>query len=143
LVPQLNTEQQVREQLLSFTDNSLGRKLLQTLHNLVNIGVLMFITWLLLQIFKSLAQDNPFGAGNAQRIRWMGFAVLFLVFFDAVEAFMSRFYTAATVTISGAQLHRYNYSFDLETFLLGLLLLILAEVFRRGAEYQADSESIL
>ena len=130
-------------QVVSFEDGTPARKLLQTLHNLGYIGVIMFITWQLKKLFKSLAGDQPFRRQNASRVKGIAFAVVFLVFFNVVEALLSRMYTGATLAIAGATLDWYDYSFDGETLLLGVLLLIIAEVFRRATDYQADSESIV
>jgi hypothetical protein len=134
---------QIAAQVLSFEDGTTARKLLQTLHNLVYIAVIMLITWLLKKIFSGLANNQPFSTENAIRIRCIAFAVLFLVFFDVAETLLSRLYTGSTLVITGAKLAWYDYSFNYQTLLFGLLLLILAEVFRRGTEYQTDSESIL
>jgi hypothetical protein len=131
------------EQILSFEDSTLGRRLLQTLHNLVTIALIMFITWQLKNIFSRLSDNQPFTSKNSMRIKWIAYAVLFLVIFDIIEAVGNRLYTGSTIKLSGATFDRYDYSFDLRTCMLGILLLVIAEVFRRGAEYQADSESIL
>lgn len=136
-------EETTREQTLSFEDSTLGRRLLQTLHNLVYIGLIMYVTWQLKKIFYSLSYNQPFSTKNASRIKWIAFSVLFLVFFDVVESILHRLYTGSAIILSGATFDNYDYSFDFRALLLGLLLLIVAEVFKRGTEYQADSESIL
>jgi hypothetical protein len=138
-----HAKQKNLEQILSFEDGTMGRKLLQTLHNIVTIAVVMFITWLLKKVFSDLSKNQPFSIENATRIKWIAFTVMFLSLFDVVEAFLSRLYTGSTITITGARLYWYDYSFDFKTFLLGFLLLIIADVFKRGAEYKADSESFV
>jgi len=135
-------EETVR-QTLSFEDSSIGRRLIQTLHNLVIIGVIMFITWQLKKVFTVFAEDKPFDNNNAARIRLIALSVLFLVFYGLIESALYRLYTVSTITLSGATFDYYNDSFDFKTFLLGLLLLIIAEAFRRATEYKTDSESIL
>ncbi|MGA0555348.1 hypothetical protein ACO2Q8_01770 [Larkinella sp. VNQ87] len=130
-------------QTLSFEDSTLGRRLLQTLHNLVYIGLILFVTGHLKQIFSGFSKNQPFAGNNAARIKWMAFSVLFLVFFDVLEDILHRLYTTSTIRLSGATFDEYPFHFDFRTFTLGLLLLILAEVFRQGYEYQTDSESIL
>jgi hypothetical protein len=143
----LHERNQVKEetvrQTLSFEDSSIGRRLIQTLHNLVLIGAIMFITWQLKKVFTVFAEDKPFDNNNAARIRWIALSVLFLVIYGVIESALYRMYTVSTITLSGATFDYYNDSFDLKTFLLGLLLLIIAEAFRRATEYKTDSESIL
>ncbi|WP_157488245.1 DUF2975 domain-containing protein [Dyadobacter crusticola] len=136
-------EQVTREQTLSFEDSTLGRKLLQTAHNLVYIALIMFVTWQLKQLFSGFSANQPFEPKNAARIKWIAFAVLSLAFFDILETFLHYYYTRSTILLSGARFDWYNDSFDGRTLLFGLLLLVLSEVFQRGAEHQADSESIL
>jgi hypothetical protein len=128
---------------LSFKDNTIGRRLLQTLHNVVTITLILLITYWLKQLFTNLAENKPFSEENSKRVRWIAWAVLFMVIFDVIKAFLYRAYTASTISLSGARLDRFDYSFDFRAFLLGLLLLIIAELFRRGNQYQTDSESIL
>lgn len=136
-------QEETVQQTLSFEDSSIGRRLIQTLHNLVTIAVIMFITWQLKKVFTVFAQDKPFDNNNAARIRWIALSVLFLVFYGLIESALYRLYTVSTITLSGATFDYFNGSFDLKTFLLGLLLLIIAEAFRRATEYKTDSESIL
>lgn len=131
------------KQTLSFEDSSLTRRLLQTLHNLVYIGLIMFVTRQLKKIFSGLSANQPFTNNNGTRIKWIAFSVLFLVFFDIIEDILHRLYTGSTIKLSGATFEGYPFNFDFRTFLLGLVLLILSEVFRKGYEYQTDSESIL
>ena len=130
-------------QTLSFEDASTGRRLLQTLHNLIYIGLIMFVTWHLKKIFSGFSDNQPFLGNNASRIKWIAFSILFLVFFDILEDLFHLMYTSSTIVLSGATFDQFNINFDFRTFFLGLLLLIIAEIFRRGFEYQSDSESIL
>lgn len=130
-------------QTLSFEDASTGRRLLQTLHNLIYIGLIMFITWHVKKIFTGFSDNQPFLNNNATRIKWIAFSILFLVFFDVLEDVFHRMYTNSTIVLSGATFDQFNINFDFRTFFLGLLLLIVAEIFRKGYEYQSDSESIL
>jgi len=130
-------------QTLSFEDASTGRRLLQTLHNLIYIGLIMFITWHLKKIFSGFSNDQPFLDNNAARIKWIAFSILFLVFFDILEDVFHLMYTSSTIILSGATFDQFPINFDFRTFFLGLLLLIIAEIFRKGYEYQSDSESIL
>ncbi|WP_215241116.1 DUF2975 domain-containing protein [Dyadobacter helix] len=131
------------DQTLSFEDSTLGRRLLQTLHNLVYIGLILFITWQLRRVFSGFSINQPFANNNAARIKWIAFAVLFLVGFDMLEDVLHQLYTSSTILLSGARFDAYSFHVDSRTFMLGLLLLILAEVFRQGYAYQTDSESIL
>jgi hypothetical protein len=133
----------ISKKLLSFEDSSFGRRLLQTLHNVVTISVILMITYWLKKIFDSLADNNPFVSKNASRVRWIAWTVLGLVIFDVVKAFLYRMYTLSTISLSGATFDIYNFSFDLRAFLIGILLLIIAELFKRGHDYQTDSESIV
>jgi hypothetical protein len=130
-------------QTLSFEDSTLGRRWLQTLHNLVYIGLILFVTWQLKRIFSGFSKNQPFADNNATRIKWIAFSMVFLVFFDGLEDLLHRLYTRSTILLSGATFDTYAFHFDFRTFMLGLLLFILAEVFRQGYEYQTDSESIL
>jgi hypothetical protein len=134
---------QSTKKVLSFEDATMGRRLLQTLHNIVNIAAILLITCWLKKLFTDLASNKPFTDKNSKRVQWISWVVLALVFFDVIQSLLYRAYTASTVSITGASLDVYDFGFDGRAFLLGLLLLVIAELFKRGYEYQSDSESIV
>jgi hypothetical protein len=121
----------------------MGRKLLQTLHNVVTIGIILLVTYWLKRLFTNLANNKPFSYENSKRVQWIAGTILFLAFFDVIEAFLSRQYNISAIDLSGATFDIYDYSFDLRTFLIGVVLLIIAEILKQGYEYQKDSESIV
>jgi hypothetical protein len=143
LTGRLDTKKANAEQILSFDDSTLGRRWLQTLHNLIYIGLIMFVTWHLKKIFSGFSANQPFRDNNATRIKWIAFSILFLTCFDILETIFHRMYTSSTILLSGATLDPIQIKFDVRTFLLGLILLIVAEAFKKGYDYQVDSESIL
>jgi hypothetical protein len=111
-----DADKPIYEQTLSFEDATMGRRLLQTLHNLIYIGLIMFVTWQLKKIFSGFSENQPFLGNNATRIKWIAFSILFLVFFDILETVFHHMYTRSTIILSGASFDPFQLSFDFRTF---------------------------
>lgn len=100
---------------------------------------LLYVVRLLRQIFATLVEDRPFLAENAGRVRRIGVAILVLAFVQWVGELLSGTYIARHVHLEGVSfMVRLNP--DLTMIFFGFLVLILAEVFRRGAQLQEDND---
>jgi hypothetical protein len=106
------------------------------------VVVLLFgnLLWMVTQlryVFRSLSEGVPFVAGNARRIRWVGWAVLFGETGRAAIVYWWSYYTSLHFTVSGM---RFTASADMNpiTIVSGLAILAIAEVFREGARLQED-----
>ena len=110
----------------------------------VNAGALMlvmaFVLAQLRAVLKSLVRGNPFVPSNATRLRRIAFAVLIGEFAAAAIVHAENVYAAAHVAIAGLTFDAWP-SVDFTSLGSGLIILVIAEVFRAGT--QLDEEQAL
>jgi hypothetical protein len=122
----------VAEQLLSRADAAV-------LWVCVGLGA-----WLLRRLLLSIADANPFQPGNAGRIA--GIAALVVVAGSASQLFPG---LAGAMVLdrvglgSGSPIAPLRVAIDLSPILAALVLLALAEAFRRGSELARDAEGLV
>jgi hypothetical protein len=90
-------------------------------------------------VFRTLKEGDPFVAANVARIRFVGFAVLIGELARAMWVFWNSVYLRLHLDMEGIRLRS---EFDLHglTILAGLLLLVIAEVFRVGVQMKEEQE---
>lgn len=100
-------------------------------------GYLLWMVTQLRYVFRSLSQRLSFVAGNARRIRWVGWAVIFGEIGRAAMVYFWSYYTSMHFTVSGL---RFTASADVNpiTIVGGLAILVIAEVFQEGARLQEE-----
>jgi serine phosphatase RsbU (regulator of sigma subunit) len=106
----------------------------------IALGVVLFVFNRLRAILRTLRDQNPFVALNASRIRMIG---IVLILGPVASAGLDAWLAAeATRDISVAGL-TFSADLSLNTWAVfsGLVLLMLAEVFRLGAEMKGDLET--
>lgn len=94
------------------------------------------------RIFQRVRDGAPFDAQNALRMRWLGFLLLALALLDAVAEFltaavMRRGITSENVTVAA------GFSVNLPLVFVGLAVVALAEIFRRGAELEDEQALVV
>lgn len=95
----------------------------------------VFFLW---RVVRTIRWSNPFDPGNARRLYTAG--VLFLA--GAVFSWLSASFTFVAL----ADLSDYvdwSVTFDLNQFLLGLVVVMVAEVFRQGIRLRHDTEGLV
>lgn len=105
----------------------------------VSFAISLSITYLLRQIFRSLAQNNPFVVPNAQRLR----LIAFLIMFSAVTSFahdaLANWFLQQNFVLEGSGI-RGHLVIDLKTLMAGLIVLVIAEIFRIGAQIKEEQD---
>jgi hypothetical protein len=105
----------------------------------VMAAVVVFVLLCLRRIFASLVAGYPFTLDNARRIRWIAVIVLCgEVAVKLVEFFTQR-YIRSNFEAEGLTLNA-DFALDLSTIFVGLVLLVLSELFRIGSELQREKE---
>ncbi len=116
--------------------------LLMSLLELVGLVTAAWMFFLLRQIFRSVQTDSPFQAAIARRITTMGLLflgqtavelLLKLALWQQTRPYFSQIRLANQASLS------VNIQLD-GPWLLGLILLALAQVYRRGIEIQLENE---
>ena len=106
---------------------------------LIGLSVALFVLSCLRGIFRTLRDQNPFVAANVSRIRMIGIALILGQLAGGwAEAWLAS-QVAQDVSIPGVTLHA-DLSLNWWIVFAGAILLVLAEVFRLGAEMKGDLE---
>jgi serine phosphatase RsbU (regulator of sigma subunit) len=109
-------------------------------YGIISLGVVLFVLNRLRAIFRTLRDQNPFVALNASRIRMIG---ILLVLGELASKGLGAWYAeriAREISVAGLTL---NADFSINSWVIfsGLILLMLAEVFRLGADMKGDLET--
>jgi Protein of unknown function (DUF2975) len=107
---------------------------------LLLIAILSLILWVLLQlraVFRTLRSGQPFVSTNAIHIRRIAYAVIATEIARALLIYTGMRYAAAHFSIQGA---RFEASPDINiiAIICGLIILVIAEVFRAGARLDEE-----
>ncbi len=89
------------------------------------------------RLFQRVRGGAPFDAANALRLRWLGLFAIALALLNGVAEFVTSL-AVRDGLISDRLKVPYGVSVDPSLVLFGLVLLMLAEVFRRGADLEED-----
>ena len=113
---------------------------LTTIMSLLMTAVAVLVLFRLRRIFRRLDEGHPFLADNARDLRFIGATVVVGVFaFAAVQYSQMRLVTAE---LSSPQLEfQTPFHVSMPVLLAGLVVLVVAEVFREGSGMRSDLES--
>ncbi|MDP2401344.1 MAG: DUF2975 domain-containing protein [Actinomycetota bacterium] len=94
---------------------------------------------LLRQMTASIVAGDPFAEANIGRIRAIGWLTVALELFRGAAQFGLSIIMQTTSTMSGYQVLSFG-GWNFGVFIIGLALLVLAEVFRHGLQLQSDAD---
>lgn len=104
---------------------------------LLAIGLL--VIYQLRKIFNTLVDGTPFTIDNVRRIRFIGAAVIAGTLLKGLLHTLIGIYFSNVIQLPGLELNA-NVKIDFIGIFLGLVILVLAEVFRHGARLQEDQD---
>ena len=138
--PQVQTEIEEASGSLKITGGGSGLFLLPVLMVVPLFGAAALVLYKLRKIFRRLIQGRPFLPENAKNLRFIGVAVIVGELVWASFVYWSTRIVVNDFTASGVTLHT-DFPVRVPVILAGLTLLIVAEVFREGAQMKADLEA--
>ncbi len=102
---------------------------------LIVTALVMFVIFQLHKVLESLKRGTPFLQSNVRRIRWLGAVLVGLGLLENLFHYLSRLWARSHLRLEGITP---TGGWELEWHLLaaGAIVLILAEVFRVGAELE-------
>jgi hypothetical protein len=101
------------------------------------LGFTAFVLRRLHAVFRSLTRGSPFIPDNARRIQNVGVAVLLGELGRAAIVFAENYYAKTHVALAGLQFDAWP-RINLTTIGLGLVILVIAEVFRVGTRLDEE-----
>lgn len=99
----------------------------------------LLVLYQLRGIFATLAAGTPFSGDNVRRIRIIGMAVIAGSLLKTVVYTMIGLHIADLVQVPGLEVQG-RIELDLGGIFLGMVVLVLAEVFRHGARLQEEQD---
>jgi hypothetical protein len=108
-------------------------------------GVAIWVLWLLRKILASLVAKEPLTHLNARRFRTIGVLIAALAAFTGLWRVSVYFYLQSHFVLPAfpGVIGLIMTHFPMSQFFLGLLILLMAEVMRLGAEHRVDSEAVI
>ena len=88
-------------------------------------------------VFRTLRDGRPFVAANAMRIRWIGYAVILGEVVQSLVLFGGNAYARTHFAVDALRFDAWP-RIDIFAIIHGLIILVIAEVFRAGARLDED-----
>jgi hypothetical protein len=104
------------------------------------IAVLALVMWVLAQlraVFRTLRAGQPFVAANATRIRRIAYAVIVGELVRAAAVYAGMRYAMTHFSIQGLRLEG-RWDLNIVAIIAGLIILVIAEVFREGTRLDEE-----
>jgi hypothetical protein len=106
---------------------------------LLGLVIAQSIVYRLRKILASLNEGEPFAIGNSRHVRAIGMTVLAGSILNAIGSIAVGYLATSSIHLAGIDLSPRAGS-PLSGIFLGLVILVLASVFRRGSELQEDHD---
>ncbi len=112
--------------------------------NIIRIYVMYALTFYILyhlrNFFQTLKQENPFSRKNGTRLRAIGITIIIAsVFWNEIYSSLLSYMVRGHISIEGIDISSHS-NFNFQVILLGLIILVISEVFRLGAEMKEEQE---
>jgi hypothetical protein len=131
-----------RQATTVLTDPTTGQHLLALAPHLLGVAAVTVAALLLLGVARALRHGDPFTPSSARRLTALGFLVLVAGLLGPAVAELLRLLLLWS-TPAAAQGWTFSAELSLWPVLAGMLVLFVAEVFRRGAALRADVEGLV
>jgi len=102
-----------------------------------SLAIALWVLTQLRAVFRSLRDGHPFVAANATRIRWIGYAVIIGEVTRSLVTFGANSYARSHFGVDGLRFDTWP-MVNVYAFIYGLIILVIAEVFRAGTRLDED-----
>lgn len=147
----------INQGTIQFTSRNFWYSLLKMIDAIFLLTVSILVTLLLKKIIKSIQEQHPFTIKNTLRIRNIAFLLMSITPYSLIQSFIYRSYILKNISIEGLDytelfsFESYNLAgriwvgldVDVQPLIAGVILIIIAEVFRVGMIMKLDNESIV
>jgi hypothetical protein len=107
---------------------------------IIVLAMALFILSRLRAVFRTLREQNPFVPENSRRIRSIGIALILGDLVAGAFAMWLASRVTGAVSVAGVTIET-GFTVDFVPILTGVILIMLAEVFRIGAQMKGDLET--
>ncbi len=102
------------------------------------LAIGLLIIYNLRKIFATIVAENPFTEENSRRIKVIGWAIIAASILKGLVAFLLGLYFSNMISLPGLELRANLRMEDFGGVFVGLIVLILAEVFMHGFRLQEE-----
>jgi len=100
------------------------------------------VMFLMRQIVRSVGKGQPFIPENGKRLRWIGLSILLIIGFDFLHDILLNLFITPRLTFDSIVFETSNH-FDFRFILLALVILVIGEAFRIGAEMKKEQDLMI
>jgi hypothetical protein len=105
-------------------------------------GVMIWVLFLLRQIVRSVGRGHPFDPENGKRLRWIGVSILAVTLFDFFHDILLNIFITPRLSFDTI-LPQSSVSFNVEDLLSAMVIIVIGEAFRIGAEMKKDQDLMI
>lgn len=108
----------------------------------IGFGLMLLFLHHLRRIVHRVRDGAPFDEQNALRLRWLGLLLLGLAVFKGVADLVTTLWVRRIIAPEGVDVPL-GLHFDVTLLFVGLVLVVLAEIFRRGSELETEQALVI
>ncbi len=109
---------------------------------LIRFSLMGFIIWILLllrQLIRSVKRGDPFNRKNGMRLRWIGISILVIGVFDFLHDILLNLFITPRLSFESI-VPESSIHFNLSMILVAMVIIVIGEAFRIGAEMKEEQE---
>ena len=109
---------------------------------LIRFSIFGFIIWILLllrQLIRSVGKGDPFNIKNGNRLLWIGLSVLIIGVFDFFHDILLNIFITPKLSFDSI-IPESSIHFNLSLLLVAMVIIVIGEAFRIGAEMKEEQE---
>lgn len=143
--------------VIQFTSSSISYYILKSVDAVIIILAVILIIVLLRNTVRSIRSNHPFVTENVRRIKYIALILILISPYSLIKSMVYRSYIVNNIDVAenvyadifslSTDLNKneiwLNLDVNIQEFLMGILLLVIAEVFRAGVLIKEDNDSIL
>ena len=109
---------------------------------LIRFSIFGFIIWILLllrQLIRSVGKGDPFNIKNGNRLLWIGLSVLIIGVFDFFHDILLNIFITPKLSFDSI-IPESSIHFNLSLLLVAMIIIVIGEAFRIGAEMKEEQD---
>ena len=109
---------------------------------LIRFSIFGFIIWILLllrQLVRSVGKGDPFNIKNGNRLLWIGLSILIIGVFDFFHDILLNIFITQKLSFDSI-IPESSIHFNLSLLLVAMVIIVIGEAFRIGAEMKEEQD---
>ena len=109
---------------------------------LIRFSIFGFVIWLLLllrKLVRSVEKSDPFNIKNGNRLLWIGLSILIIAIFDFFHDILLNIFITPRLSFDSI-VPESSIHFNLSLLLVAMVIIVIGEAFRIGAEMKDEQK---